>query len=901
MKNTLKITGLFIMLIVMITGPLYGGKLVVASSTQMDELTISSGDEVEIQTGNTVDVDGDITITGTLDMDGTSVVECTGTFTDNGTLEAASGSQITFNGGSQSITGSATGTSNNIPFDKVVFSGGAKTFNPTTSASIVNSLDAGGQNVTIASSKTLTLASGSTTTISGGTWTLTGTLSPNTSSTIAYTSGSAQTALAVSHGNMEHDGSGALSLPANFTVQGTYTNTLGNFTAGSYSLTAGGLVWTAGSVTATPSGAWDIGSSGIDVNGGTFLATSGAFTNAGNWDMTGATAFTPGTGTVVFDGTSAQSVTSAAKPFYSLTNSNTGGIVTVADKLEINASGTMTVDASATLALAGLEFDDNGGTVTNNGTLTMDGDNTLTSGALSIGGSGTTKFTDASGATLSTGFAGLKNVEFNSSGNTFTFSEDMAYIDGDITVASNTTLAMGGYDLTLADGKTVTNNGTWSAPSSGSVFTCTGAATFAGNAMNFYAFSATGAAKTLTFADATTYTVANDLTLTGTSGNEITIQNASNDESSDNTATISNTGGTQSVDYVKVNNVNGTASNFITATNSYALGGVTSYWTFSAIQFVSTGGGNWNTAGTWDLGRVPVSTDNVQISHAITLDVNASIADLLVDAAKTLTFGSSKTLNMSGSVTDNGTIAINDGTLTATGASDINGTVTISTGIYDANNSFDATGGTLTFSGAASLNLGDAVTSLGTMTSNLGTVTYDGTTQTVFSDAYNNLSLSGGTKTLGGAITVAGNLTNASGSTLDAADGSNHAISVAGDWANSGTFTSRAGTVTLNGTANQTLTPGTGAFYNLTLNNTGTDNQSITPGAALDVDNVLTLTDGTLALTGNYNVNIGGNLTIADGAVWSKGTGTTTFDGSGDQTLTDSNSTPNNLGTVVVD
>ena len=902
MKKTLKIAGLCIMLVVMTTSvPLYGGKLIVASNTQMDALTIQSSDEVEIQTGNTVDVDGNITITGILDMDGTSVVECSGTFTDNGTLEAASGTQITFDGTTQSITGSGSGTSNNIPFDKVVFSGGAKTFNPTTSASITNELDAGGQDVTIASDKTLTLAANSTTTISGGTWTLTGTLSPNASSTIEYTSSSAQGALDVSHGNMEHAGSGALSLPANFTVQGTYTNTSGNFTAGSYTLTAGGLVWTAGSVTATPSGAWDIGTTGIDVNGGTFLATSGTFTNAGDWDMTGATAFTPGTGTVVFDGTSAQTITSNAKPFYSLTNSNTGGTVSVADKLELNASGTMTVDASATLALAGYEFDDNEGTVTNNGTLTMDGDNTLTSGALSIGGSGTTKFTDASGATLSTGFAGLGDVEFNSSGNTFTFGEDMAYISGDITLASGSTLAMAGYDLTLADGKTVTNSGTWSAPTSGSVFTCAGAATFSGSGMNFYQFSADpGAAKTLSFADGETYTVANNLTLTGTNGNMITLQNASNDAEPGNTATISNTGGTQSVDFVKVQNVNGTAS--ITATNSYALGGVTSNWAFSAIQFASTGAGNWNTVGTWDVGRVPVSTDNVQISHDIALNVNASIADLLVDASKTLTFesGQSRTLSPSGSVTNNGIIAINDGTLTATGASDINGTVSISTGTYDANNSFDATGGTLTFTGAASLNLADAVTSLGTMTADYGTVTYDGTTQTVFGDAYNNLSLSGGTKTLGAAITVAGDLTNASGSTLDAS-GSDYGISVAGDWANSGTFTARSGTVTFNGATNQALTPGTGAFNNLTLNNTGSANQSITPNAALDVDNTVTLTDGTLDLTGNYDVSIGGDLTIASGAVWTNGSGTTTFDGSGDQTLTDSNGTPNNIGTVVVD
>ena len=210
--------------------------------------------------------------------------------------------------------------------------------------------------------------------------------------------------------------------------------------------------------------------------------------------------------------------------------------------------------------------------------------------------------------------------------------------------------------------------------------------------------------------------------------------------------------------------------------------------------------GNWNTAGTWVGGSVPSSTNNVRISHNVTMDVNATVAEIVVDASKTLTCGSY--------------------TLTATGASDINGTVTLSTGTFDANGAFDATGGAITFSGAGSLNLAGAVTGLGTMTSNLGTVTYDGTTQTVFSDAYNNLSLSGGTKTLGGNITVNGDLTN----------NSNAALSMS-----------------------------------------------------------------------TYNVSIGGDLTIANGATWTKGSGTVTFNAASNQTLTDNNGTPQNLGTVVVD
>ena len=244
-----------------------------------------------------------------------------------------------------------------------------------------------------------------------------------------------------------------------------------------------------------------------------------------------------------------------------------------------------------------------------------------------------------------------------------------------------------------------------------------------------------------------------------------------------------------------------------------------------------------------------------------------------------------------------GTITINDGTLTAGGNSDINGTVTLSTGTYDANGSFDATGGTLTFSDAANLELADAVTSLGEMTSTLGTVTYNGTDQTIFGDTYNHLTLTGGTKTLGAAIVGCENLTIAASTTLNAAAG-NFGITLSGNWANSGTFTAQNGTVTFTGTAAQTLAPGTGAFYNFIINKAGL---GLTPSANLDVDHAFTLTDGTLdLLTNNVDVNIGYDLLIQSGAVWTKGSGTTTFDGTS-QTLTDNNATPNNLGIVVVD
>ena len=89
----------------------------------------------------------------------------------------------------------------------------------------------------------------------------------------------------------------------------------------------------------------------------------------------------------------------------------------------------------------------------------MNGDKNLTTGSLSIPGN--TKFVDASGATLTTGVSGLVNVEFNSSGRTFTLGESLSYVTGNITIASNTTLdpSANNYGIEL-DGNWI-NNGTF--------------------------------------------------------------------------------------------------------------------------------------------------------------------------------------------------------------------------------------------------------------------------------------------------------------------------------------------------------------------------------------------------------------------------------------------------------
>ena len=837
-KHIERIKKMFLIsLVIMSLG--YSGVLTFATDAVVDDLTISAGDkviissnvtltvngaiiitgELEMATGSVVDVTGGTTVaaTGTLDMDGTSNLKIAGDLSFNGTLETDTGNRILLDGSSsQTISGSP---STSPTFNRLFCSSSATVFNLT--ATIDDTLDAGGQNFTISADKTLTMASGSVTVLSGGTWTRDGTLTLNSSSKVLYTTSDQSTMNGQTYGNVEHNG-GTLSQGGAFTlVNGTFTNTSGNFAA-SQSITANRIVWTAGTLTGLTSSTWNIGTGGIDINGGTFVATSGSFTVAGDWDMTGSGTFTPGTGTVIFDGTSVQSITSASQSFYSVTNSNTDASVSITDKFEINSSDTLTIDEGATFATAGNEFDHNGGTITNNGTFEIHGDETFTAGSLSIPGN--TKVVDPSGCTLTTQISGLENVEFNSSGQTFSLADDTDYITGDITVAANTTFNIGAFDLTVADRKTVTNNGTWSTPSSGSKFTCSGNATLAGENMNFYEFYAVSTnADTIIFQGAKTYTIANNLTLGGEDGSELFI--TSNVLPSRAIAIIENTGGSQSVDYVKVYDVNGTTDNHISATNSWSLGGTTDYWEFAAMLYTFETTGDWDTATNWEQGVLPRDIDNIFVNSGLTLSTNGN-----------------RTIN---EIDIDGTLAVDGANgLTINGASDVDGSIQISTGTVDANGIFDATNGSITFSGAGSLTLASTVTSLGTLSSDNGTVTYDALgDQTIVADSYNSLTAGGtGTKTLSGDMTVNSDFTINDGVTAAV---SANTLTIIHDTDINGTITISTGTIDANGN--------------------------------FDV------TDGTISFTDAGNLLLGGD-TITNLGTLSSDHGTVTYDG-GNQTI----------------
>jgi hypothetical protein len=270
--------------------------------------------------------------------------------------------------------------------------------------------------------------------------------------------------------------------------------------------------------------------------------------------------------------------------------------------------------------------------------------------------------------------------------------------------------------------------------------------------------------------------------------------------------------------------------------------------------------------------------------------------DLLIAGPTTLVLGGN-TLAVGGAADIDGTLTVATDTLTVAGASDFDGTLNISSGIVDTEGGFDAENGTIAFTDAGKLHIAGAATHLGTLSHDNGIVIYDGGNQDIMLDTYNDLTAGGtATKTLAGAVTVNRDLAISGGVTLDVS-GTSYDLTVKRMFMVTGTFLGQAGTVTLNGTVHQVLTSSGSTFNHLVF--AGGADKKLTIADHLDVDGNLTVTSGIFNILGAINVELAGNLAIANGANWTKGDGTLTFDGS-TQTFSDGNGSPRNLGNISI-
>jgi len=289
----------------------------------------------------------------------------------------------------------------------------------------------------------------------------------------------------------------------------------------------------------------------------------------------------------------------------------------------------------------------------------------------------------------------------------------------------------------------------------------------------------------------------------------------------------------------------------------------------------STGDGSWNDAATWDLNRVPESTDHVLIEHNVTLTgglvVEVSQLDIQValgffDAG--LTIDASSTLNVDGDVQATSNLIGSGSGLNVTieGSLNVGGNlfITRSAGSIDGTMSFVVNSGFVNVP-SGNVNLTDGGSSV---FSNLEAVTLNGTAVMLVGGSLNITSDNSSTREWGIKVVDASRLTvegdigfghngfaPGSGLTLDVTD--NGLVQLEGSFVE----------LNLDGVVSfaQTAT--------LELNGTGLQTLISSEGLRADLGNlVINKTSGGVRLQGNENLDVSGQLTLTQG-IFRTGTG----------------------------
>lgn len=341
----------------------------------------------------------------------------------------------------------------------------------------------------------------------------------------------------------------------------------------------------------------------------------------------------------------------------------------------------------------------------------------------------------------------------------------------------------------------------------------------------------------------------------------------------------------------------------------------------SAATYFSKATGNWNDNNTWSLssggsavgaGIFPVAGDAVIIERSFVVTVNitdATCANLQVGSTTQTTAATALgTLSFSASgspaLTVSGAVSVGytgdtdrDGVITFTSGS------TLTAGTLAIGGTAGSPGqGTITMTAGGTLRVGAITvnTGAGTWTPGAGTVelTANNTLPTTIFTNFNNLAVISGITTLGVGASINGALTIASGATLGTA---NLALTLGGNFSNTGTFNAGSSAITLSGTGNQSIdgftttgavamtkTGGTATFQGnvnggaLTINGTG---GTLHLGAGLThvFTGTWTRTSGTLN-AGTGMIRFGGTSS-GTGGNFTAGTSTVEWNGSGAQMI----------------
>jgi hypothetical protein len=612
-------------------------------------------------------------------------------------------------------------------------------------------------------------------------------------------------ALTVASGKTLFTGTGQTLAPGGNVTAGAM-KVYGTYNQGSNALTVNGNFTQSNGTFNGGSAAITISNSGVfNLFGGTFTSTTDTFTVDTDFTKTGGT-FASNSGTVLFVTRNTGTLNSQGSiTFYNATfNAMFGQVFYI-------SNGSAIINGTTTLTNGSVSL----GTLNAKGPIsvssTFDGGTTT----LLIDGSGDQSFTIPNGVTV-------PGVTLNNSNTTVSFAADAnATMVGNLTIQAGTFISTNGT-LSLSGGPekihTVTVSGGTFNHNSGTISVTAGwnNITFASDiSVNNLSFSTVrninvNSGKNVTvngtlnvnqgFAYGPGTIIAKGSVIVGSSlagGNlPITMSGSS-------AQTLESEGGTWPSGTFTINKPSGAV-------------------TLSGALTLNTAGQDLAiTSGTLNLnGNNLTVADQLTIASAGTLRLKGSETVSAIDT-------NNGTVNFSDSATYSSLAAGNSyqnlsfsgsGLWKPNAALTVSGNLTVGTGsTFDVHGKSTTVTGTFENAGTLALS-GDETTMSLTNDTDSGLVDYVGTgsyTGLKAGNSYHDVTFNGagGTWTLNNALTVNGDLALTAG-TLDAS-ATNYGISVAGDWTKtSGAFTARGGTVTLNGT-NQSIA-GSTTFYNLT-------------------------------------------------------------------------------------
>lgn len=660
----------------------------------------------------------------------------------------------------------------------------------------------------------------------------------------------------------------------------TFYNLTINASASNYYVSPGGTTTINNNFTFTKGFFWDSGQQVVGNATGTLSMASGTILYLGTatatvfpTNFTSAHISLSAGSTIQYRANSAQTISNTPtyatlqiQPYAQASNftDTIAGAITVNGDLTVNPTAssafTLTVNLGGTTTVSGTTTIT--GTTSGSSNLSTTGSNyALTTGALNIanGGGGSSALT-ANASTIT------DSGNWTDPNNKFVKGTSTVKLTGNGTISSSAGASF--YSLWLGYSGNTTTIGTQALQISGGLVFNGGTVTTTSSSYSYLADRCTTTCTDITFNSPTALTYSGTATvfsiynITDAGSITVTIPGANYGSWSLNywdnafTGVTFNLGGdiTTTGNMALENSAASQSNSFNTQNHSitagnFQLGNESRNQKWSAINLGSstlTLSGQFGVVGTGGDQIIDLGSSNISVAGAVlfgfgtgTLTVTPGTSTLTMNPATSSGFypygqtlynfvaspGATITLYDTFSVSNN--LSITSGTLNDSGYQ-ITGNGT----------------GSFTMSSGTTLKLGTTsaatlfptgFTSGHTTLDAASTIIYNATVDQTISGtpAYGNLQLSAAsgtpTKTLSAAATVTGNLTIDASNTLDTSTGNNYAISLAGNYTNNGTFTARSGTVTLNGSSQQTLsgtmTSGS-AFYNLAVTNSSGANAS---------------------------------------------------------------------------